>query len=102
MMVTLTKNNINSEIQEGLILVDVWAPWCPPCRAMEPILEVVAEELEGKARIGKLNADDEMEVASKLGVTGLPTFLVFKDGELVARQSGMMQKDRLIELVLKA
>ena len=71
------------------VVADFWAPWCGPCRAMAPILERAAQELEPKARFVKVNVDQEPELAGKLGVQGIPALFVLKHGSVVARQAGL-------------
>ena len=77
-MIELNKENFDKETKEGVVLVDVWAPWCPPCRAMGPIVEELSEGFKDDdvIKVTKLNADEYMDIASNLGVTGLPTFLL--------------------------
>lgn len=82
----------------GLVLVDVWAPWCGPCRAMAPHFAAAAEQLAGRARLLKLNADQSREVRS-LGVTGIPALILFRDGRIVDRKAGLMRADMITRWV---
>jgi len=81
------------------VLVDVWAPWCGPCRAMAPMFEAAAPELEPEVRLVKLNADEEPRISSELGVTGIPALLLFRGGHVVARTAGAMDTRRLVAWV---
>ena len=103
-MIELNKENFNKETKEGAVLVDVWAPWCPPCRAMGPIVEELSEDFEDDdvIKVTKLNADEYMDIASNLGVTGLPTFLLYKNGEIISKKVGMTTKDFLAEMLNNA
>lgn len=77
------------------VLVDFWAEWCAPCRAMGPYVDKLAEELDGKLRVLKINTQDNPEVPAKYGITAIPTFLVIKDGEVVKQLVGSQQYDQL-------
>jgi thioredoxin 1 len=79
------------------VLVDFWAPWCGPCKAIAPILEELATELAGKVRIAKLNVDDNDAIAAEYNVRAIPTMLLFKNGQLVDTLVGMMPKAALKE-----
>jgi thioredoxin 1 len=74
------------------VLVDFWAPWCPPCRVIEPILNELATEYAGRLTIAKLNADDHQRSVARLGVQGLPTLVIFKEGREVERLLGARSK----------
>jgi thioredoxin 1 len=82
------------------MLVDFWAPWCGPCKAIAPILEELAGELTGKIQIAKLNVDENEGVAGEYGVRAIPTMLLFKDGKVVEQFVGMMPKATLKEKIL--
>jgi thioredoxin 1 len=101
--ITLTSANFDEESKAGVILVDFWAPWCGPCQSMLPIVDEVANDFEGKAKVGKINIDEEPELAQKFSVMSIPTFKVFKDGSEVASITGGVAKEALtaeIEKVL--
>lgn len=83
------------------VLVDFYADWCGPCRAMAPVVESLAESYEGKVKIGKCNIDDEMEIAQKYGIMTIPTFMIFKNGEVMESSVGSMDQEVLEEKLKK-
>jgi thioredoxin 2 len=82
--------------QDVAVLVDVWAPWCGPCRAMAPQYEAAAAKLEPQVQLVKLNSDDNPEEASRLGVRGIPTMILFRGGREAARTSGAMSAEQIV------
>ena len=95
--VKVTDADFDATISEGLVLVDFWAPWCGPCQIIGPILDEVSEEMEGKVTIAKLNVDENQATPQKYGVQGIPTMILFKNGQLVDRIVGARPKASVIE-----
>lgn len=93
--------NFESEVlnSDQPVLVDFTATWCGPCRALAPIVDQIADELDGKVKVGKLDIDDSPGIAGKYGVRGVPTVMVFKGGERSAQHVGLTTKQKLIALV---
>ncbi|NLG09743.1 MAG: thioredoxin [Deinococcales bacterium] len=91
-LIEFTDDNFTEETQSGLVLVDFWAPWCGPCRVVGPIIEELAQEYEGKVKVGKLNVDDHMAVAQKFRVMSIPTVILFKDSQAVEVMIGAQPK----------
>jgi thioredoxin 1 len=81
------------------VLVDYWAEWCGPCRSIAPILEDIAVEMNGQLQIAKMNVDENREVPAKFGMRGIPTLMIFKDGQLAATKVGALNKSQLAEFV---
>lgn len=102
--IELTADNFESEVLQNdePVLVDFWAVWCAPCRMIAPIVEEVAEEYEGKVKVGKLNVDDHGEIAARYNVRGIPTLLLFHDGEVVDQMVGAGSKQSVTGMVEKA
>ncbi|HEU4952501.1 MAG TPA: thioredoxin [Holophagaceae bacterium] len=82
-------------VKDGVTLVDFWAPWCGPCKAIAPMLDELAGELGGKAKIVKINVDDNPEVAGSFGIMSIPTLILFKDGKPVNKLVGGQPKPQL-------
>ncbi|MFT5234535.1 MAG: thioredoxin 1 [Candidatus Krumholzibacteriia bacterium] len=90
---------LNSDVP---VLVDFWAPWCGPCKMLGPVVEELAADFEGKAKVAKINVDNNQELAAKFSVRGIPTVMVFKGGSSVESFVGVKSKDDLAEALNKA
>lgn len=101
-IIHLNESNFESSIKKGVILVDFFAQWCGPCRMLSPILEEIASDFEGKARIGKIDIDEEINLATKFQVTSIPTLILFKNGKEIDRIVGLKDADSLKKLIQKA
>ena len=95
----LNEQNYKDFTNEGLVLVDIWATWCNPCRTIAPLVDQVSSDYVGKLSVGKLDADGAKEIITELGVRNIPTLLLYKDGVIVERNTGMVTKEKIEELV---
>jgi thioredoxin 1 len=101
MKVEITTDNFEQEVLQSdvPVLVDFWAEWCMPCKMIAPVLDEMSEEYDGKLKIGKLNVDEQGDLAARYNVVSIPTLMVFKGGEVAGQQIGAAPRDRLEKLV---
>ena len=100
-VIDITKENFKEEVAnyEGTVLLDFWAVWCGPCRAMSPIVDEIAEE-HPEIKVGKANVDDQMELGRIFKIANIPTLLILKNGEVVNKQVGLAPKEKVLELLV--
>ena len=97
----LMQDNFHTEVlsADQTYLVDFWAPWCGPCRVLGPVIEQIAQENHAGLKVGKVNVDEQVALATQYGVMSIPTVIVFRGGQEVARSVGVKPKEALLELV---
>ncbi len=97
--ITITDENFNEEVlkSDKPVLIDFWATWCGPCKMIAPIVEELVDEYDGKAKIGKLDVDNNQQTAIKFGVRSIPTILIFKDGKLKETIIGAVPKGQIVQ-----
>ena len=97
----LTSETFDKEVTESSlpVLVDFYADWCGPCKAMSPVVEQLAAEYEGKVKVCKINVDDSQDIAARFGVMSIPTFIFFKDGKAAGKMVGMQGRGNLVRAI---
>jgi len=100
MEITLTKDNFETEVLKSdvPVLVDFWAEWCGPCKMLGPVIAEIAEEYNGKIKVGKVNVDDEGDLAQEYGIVSIPTVMVFKGGKIDKTSVGVVPKENLVAM----
>jgi len=100
-IVVLSEDNFDEEIKqrEGPIVVDFWASWCRPCKTIAPVLDQIAEEMNGRAHVATVNVEDHGDLANRFGIRSVPTLVVFKDGKVVDQMIGAAPKNLIIGLI---
>ena len=98
--IEITRDNFTEAVANSPVpvLIDLWAPWCGPCRMMSPVIDEIAESAEG-FKVGKVNVDEQMEIAASLRVRSIPTLVVFKNGEVAAKSIGVQSKEEVLKLL---
>lgn len=99
MPLKITSANFNEEVLQSKtpVIVDFWAPWCRPCQMLGPIIEQLGVELEGKVKVGKVNVDEEGELAYQYRVSSIPTVILFRDGKKASQVVGLLRKEDLLK-----
>jgi thioredoxin 1 len=100
-VITLTTDNFNEEISTGVVMVDFWATWCMPCRAMGPVIDEIANQTRGKIKVGKVDVDAQGELANRFNVQGIPNIIIFEDGKPVENLVGLQSKETLMQALEK-
>ena len=100
-VIKITKENFENEVlrSDVPVLVDFWASWCGPCQMLSPVISQLAEEYEGRAKIGKINVDEEPQLAAQFGIVSIPTLKVFRNGTLCGSLVGLRSKAELVSLL---
>lgn len=100
-MTELKEENYQVFVSTGLVLVDIKAEWCQPCKVISPIIDQISSDYAGRLSVGKLDADISRDLLTSLGVRNIPTLFLYKDGEIVERTTGMITKENIEELINK-
>ena len=102
--VTVTLSNFKEEVLEAseIVLLDFWAPWCGPCHMMGEVLEQVAKDCAGRVKIGAVNVDEELDLATAFAVEGIPTLMVFREGQVTGRAVGFQVRENVERLIAEA
>lgn len=100
-VIELNKENFEKEVLQSRmpVLIDFWATWCGPCRMMAPVVEEIANSMETSLKVGKINIDENPELAEKYGVMSIPTFIVLKEGKETGRTVGVQSKEEIVKLI---
>lgn len=100
-VITITSKNFEEEVSKSNVpvLLDFWASWCGPCKMVSPIVDKVAEEVEGSAKVGKINVDEEQELARSFNIMSIPTLMVISNGKLVKQSVGVMSKEEILDML---
>jgi thioredoxin 1 len=98
---TFTDGNFDQEIKDGVVLVDFWAEWCGPCRRLAPTVDALAGEFDGRMTVAKLNVDENPSVPGRFMIRGIPTLLLFKDGQVAETLVGLASKEDIARLIEK-
>ena len=97
----LNEQNYKTFTEGELVLVDIWATWCGPCKMISPIVDEISSDYQGRLSVGKLDADSNRETVTELGVRNIPTILLYKNGEVVDKSTGAITKQKLVEMIDK-
>ena len=100
-VIKITGENFESEVLKAdkPVILDFYADWCGPCKMMSPIIDEIAEELGDRVKVGKVNSDDEMDLAEQFGIMSIPTIIVFKNGEVTETFVGVTEKSKIIDAI---
>lgn len=101
MVIDITKDNYEEEVlkADGIILLDYWASWCAPCRMVSPIIEAIAEDFSEHIKVGKINVDEEGELASAAAIVSIPTIMILKEGQVVEKLVGARSRDEFEDIL---
>lgn len=97
----LNNENFKSFIENGLVLIDIKAEWCGPCKMISPIIDEISSDYQGRLSVGKLDADSNRDIVTEIGVRNIPTILLYKNGEVVDKSVGAVSKQKLVEMINK-